>query len=209
MLTVDKPVKLKKQWPLSIKNFFDHGDGPHWWGKNNIDTPYKVIEGIDLPKDEIIKECNKICKNTEITNRRQKRAVDFVVKSVSENCISDLPFYNIKDKNVPFLTKLIEKIGYTKIIDVSIQTLKPNGYLKMHKDDHYARVCYPFIKGCKKLYWSLTDYNNWYFKLGKSGLLPLDKPLLINTLEHVHSVITEREDDRIVLIIYGDLPDDK
>ena len=35
MLTVDRPVKLKKQWPESIKTFFSNGDGPNWWHKNS------------------------------------------------------------------------------------------------------------------------------------------------------------------------------
>ena len=61
------------------------------------------------------------------------------------------------------------------------------------------------------MYWPLGgDWSKNYFKLGKSGVVPFNnKPHLINTIEHVHTAVNESDNPRIVLIVYGDLSDDK
>ena len=95
--------------------------------------------------------------------------------------------------------------GYKRLIDISVQTLKPGNGLMIHKDDHTQRECYPYIKGCKKVYWTVKGSEGVYFKLGKSGLLPLDSPLMINTAEIPHSVIHDGDEIRTSILVYGEL----
>ena len=61
------------------------------------------------------------------------------------------------------------------------------------------------MRGCKKLYWAVKAHEGVYFKQGRSGILPLDKPLLLNTIEHAHSVIHEGDQVRTSILVYGEL----
>jgi len=204
MLTVDKPVTLKKQWPESIRTFFGHGDGPHWWNKNKDTVPYKVINNVKINKDDVLRETQRICVHADkIFNGK------VTINSVRKSCQPELPFYQLDSEACPNLKKLVDTIGFTNILTIDTQILEPNSFLRMHKDDIYEEDVLPYIRNCKKFYWTLTDHTECYFKIGKSGLLPLDKPTLINNVEHVHSVVSERNDYRTILSIYGELPDDK
>ena len=206
-ITVDRPMQLKKEWPASIKGFFEFGDGPHWWRLGQYNTPYKVLE-LDLPPvEKVIEECNKVC-TYEITSHEKS----LEVKSTSDRD-NELPFNDLSDADIPYIKNLIQQIGFTNILDMSLTKMKPGSTLELHKaTGNYSKKSYPYMRGCKKFYWALTEYKDWYFKLGRAGILPLDKPCLINTTEHVHTVVNERtdhEEDRYVFSLYGELPDDK
>ena len=205
MLTVDRPIELKKQWPESIMTFFGHGDGPHWWSKKNRSLlPYEVIDDPQVDKNAVIKETQNICRYTKkIFNGK------VTINSVRESCRPELPFYELDSQACPNLKKLIDTIGFTNILTIDTQILEPNSFLRMHKDDIYEKDVLPYIRNCKKFYWTLSDPSECYFKISRSGLLPLDKPALINTVKYVHSVVSQRSDFRIILSIYGELPDDK
>ena len=206
VFTVDRPLNLQTKFPEDIDKFFAYGDGPHWWKLGTDYTPYRTLD-IDLPlQDEILNECNRIC-------IYEKKAFDSVMdlKTICRDQ-SDLPFKQVDWSKAPMLKKLLmEQIGYKNIIDISVQTLKPNSYLPLHRDDHYNRKKYNLIRGCKKMYWPLKgDWSKNYFKLGKSGIVPFNnKPCMINTIEHVHTAVNESDLSRTILIVYGDLPDDK
>ena len=205
VFTVDRPIKLKYNWPESVTRFFTSGDGPHWWKLGTDFTPYRQLD-IDLPPiDKVMQECEKICVHEWHDHKNVLH-----LKSCSPNN-NELPFYDLSKDDVPHLKKLISDIGYKNIIDLSITYMAPKTHLDLHRgDSNYKRKAYPYIRGCKKFYWALTEYKDWYFKLGKSGIIPLDKPCLINTTEHVHSVVNERlGNDRLIFSIYGELPDDK
>jgi|TARA_B110000483_G_scaffold181849_1_gene215030 hypothetical protein len=206
VFTVDRPLTLQKKFPRSIKDFFAHGDGPHWWKLGTDFTPYRILDTSPPPQETIIEELHKIC-------IYDKKAFDGVMdlKTICKNK-ADLPFKHVDWENAPHLRKLLlEQIGYNNIIDISMQTLAPNSCIALHRDDHYKREKYPLIRGCKKMYWPLGgDWSKNYFKLGKSGVVPFNnKPHLINTIEHVHTAVNESDNPRIVLIVYGDLSDDK
>jgi len=205
--TVDRPLRLKRQWPESVQRFFTTGDGPHWWKLGTQYTPYRILD-LDLPPvEKILEECNRICEHKWTFHND---AVE--VKSISPND-NELPFCDMSVYDVPYLKNLIKQIGYTNILEMGISRMSPGAYLPMHRGtENYDKKSYPYTKGCKKFYWALTEYKDWYFKLGKSGIIPLENPCLINTTEHVHSVINERDEnlpDRWIFSIYGELPDDK
>ena len=88
---------------------------------------------------------------------------------------------------------------------MAIQTLHVNTGISIHRDDHFKRQCYPWTSGAVKFYWNITDSENIYFKLGMAGLIPLEKPLFINTVEHVHTVINQSDKKRTVIHMYGEL----
>ena len=100
----------------------------------------------------------------------------------------ELLFIELDDIASPLVRDFISSIGYTRLIDIAVQTLRPGTYIDIHRDDHYKRAAYPYIKGCKKLYWACKAHEGVYFKQGRGGILPLDRPLLLNTIEHPHAV---------------------
>ena len=204
MLTVDRPVALKKQWPESIKTFFSNGDGPNWWNKTSADVPYKVLNNVDVLKADLLRESLSLCKyKDKIFNGK------VTINSIRETCQPELPFYQLDENKFPNFAKLVKQIGFKNILTIDTQVLEPNSFLRIHKDDDYQKDVFPYIRGCKKFYWTLTDASDCYFKIGKSGLLPLNKPALINNVEHVHSVVSERDSNRTILSIYGEIEDDK
>ncbi len=204
MLTVDRPVKLKKQWPESIKTFFSNGDGPNWWHKNSPEVPYKVLDSITVSKADLLRESETLC-----VHKDKIFAGKVIINSVRQSCQPELPFYQLDEKRFPNFAKLVKQIGFKNILTIDTQVLEPNSFLRMHKDDDYQKDVVPYIRGCKKFYWTLTDAGDCYFKIGKSGLLPLNRPALINNVEHVHSVVSERDSTRTILSIYGEIVDDK
>mgnify|MGYP001334649187 CR=1 FL=1 len=204
LLTVDRPVILKKQWPESIKTFFSNGDGPNWWDKTSSFVPYKILENITVSKEDLLRESKTLCNyNDKIFNGK------VIINSVRESCNPELPFYRLDKKLYPNFAKLVEQIGFKNLLTIDTQVLEPNSFLRMHKDDDYQKDVFPYIRGCKKFYWTLTEDKDCFFKIGKSGLLPLNKPTLINNVDHVHSVVSERDSTRTILSIYGEIIDDK
>ena len=204
LFTVDRPCILKHPFPESIKSFFAHGDGPHWWKKDTDYTPYKLLDIYTPPVEKILEEMDRISVQ-EI--KGPFGGLEIKTNSPGE---SDLPFLDMDWDKVPYMKELlVDKVGFKNILSISLFTLQPHKNLILHRDDeHYNRKKYPIIRGCKKFYWPLTgDLANNYLKLGKAGMLPAkDKPYLINTLEHTHTAVNDSDEPRSVLAVYGDLP---
>ena len=202
--TVDRPCSLKNPFPESIKSYFAHGDGPHWWKKDTDYTPYKILDIDTPPVEEILEEMDRI------SIREIKGAFKGVMEiKTNSPTKSDLPFLDVDWEKVPRMKELlVDKVGYKNILSINLQTLHPHKNLMLHRDDHYKRKKYPIIRGCKKFYWPLTgDLANNYLKLGKAGMLPAkNRPFLVNTLEHTHTAVNDSDEPRSVLIVYGDLP---
>lgn len=204
MLTVDYSVDVDCSYPEDIRNFFKHPFGPRWWKKDDITRPYKILDNENfsfLNKTNLISDVLDVAK---VKNINSSQTPNWWGWGLKKN--SDLPLIDINTFSGE-LKKLIDLIGYTSIVDISIQYLNPKSVIKIHVDDHLKRDCWPYIAGCKKLYWNLTDTDSVYFKLGEAGMLPLDFPLLVNTSMHTHGLINDSNNVRTVVIIYGELDD--
>jgi len=202
LFTIDRPFEVANYFDNTIKDYFMASDGPNWWLKKDRFTPYVEIDSINKKNTDInqlLLELKKIFpKVNESLIKGHRR------QGLKEG-LADLPFIEIETIQSQFIQNFIKKIGYKKIIDIQLQTLDPNTSIKVHKDHHYDRKCYPYTSGAVKFYWNLTDSKDVYFKLGNAGLLPLDKPLFINATEHVHAVVNQTNNKRIVLTMYGEL----
>jgi hypothetical protein len=202
MLTVDRSVNLDRtKYPDDICDFFQYPFGPKWWLKNDITRPYKILENKNFEsvnKDILIKQIKDIAKVHDVKNNSWE---GFSLKEKS-----DLPFESIF--NFPSeIKKIIDIVEYTDILDISLMILQPRSSIKIHVDDHLNRDGWKYLSGCRKLYWTLTDTKEVYFKFGRAGLLPLDSPALINTGMHVHSVVNNTDEVRYTLLMYGKIQD--
>ena len=217
MLTVDRPVNLKNNYPDSVEQFFKHGFGPKWWTKDS-QRPYKILNDKlfdDIDKEELKKQVKDFSQHNfdrQIGNENQRFIVHSLKYCVQDNCkewVDDPYFYPLEDIEFPELKKLIEIAGFTSVLDVCLHEITPATSLPIHIDDPKMRKAWPYIDGCKRFFWVLDNLEGSYFKLGEAGLLPLDYPLMINTQNIAHSVVNDNnEKSRFAIIIEGVLPDD-
>jgi hypothetical protein len=205
--TCDKPLNIDPSFPHNLQSFFRAGDGPNWWHKKSTSLPYQYAPDIDLDKNKIIEECTTLCVH--------KRAdLDDLSKGWSlmysdQKLIFELPFVDIDTQKFPNIKRLMDSIGMEKALNIVFYSLDPGGYIDEHIDDNaYNRKGYRYLKGCKTFYWSLTDLADVFFKFGRCGLIPLDRPLLINPVSHVHSVVNQSQNKRLVISIVGKYRDE-
>jgi len=197
-LTVDRPLITTGNWPERIRSFYATAHGPQWWYKEDM-VPWRYCNLPEYDTDELLSELQPMMKYTE---ERYNRG--YCISQIKEYA-SDLPFIELDDISSPLVRDFVTSVGYTRILDISIQTLSPGTYIDIHRDDHYKRAAYPYMRGCKKLYWACKAHEGVYFKQGRGGILPLDKPLLLDTIEHPHAVIHEGDKVRTSILVYGEL----
>ena len=200
VLTVDRPIQINDMFDNDIKSFFAQADGPNWWLKNTDTTPWLPVSLENINKENLLQEFRKILPYT--VHKKDGRV---------RLCIREdfkpprLPFIEIDTIKSEMVQNLLRQIGYKRIIDIGINIQKPRQSLTIHIDDHYESDAYPYIKGCKKFFWTLDNHENVYYKLGKSGLLPHEKPILINTVAHTHSIVNQSDKERSSLSIIGEM----
>jgi len=203
-LTVDKNVIIKDQWNNTLKSFFKNGDGPNWWIKNDIRTPYIVIDDkeiLSIDKNYLLTELEKCLpfKHFDLNGHKGWHRIGL------RDTYVDLPSCEINEIPSKFVREFIKRLGYKKIIDITIQKLDPNSAIGIHRDDHSDKNYYQHTLGASKFYWNITNPKDIYFKLGTSGLLPLEYPFFVNTVKHIHAVVNESNKERIVINIKGEL----
>lgn len=198
-LIVDRPFVVKDQWPAHIRSFYEQAHGPQWWYNTGNDIPWKYCDLPDYDTDELLSELEPMLGHYE-----ERKNGGFCIKQIKEHA-SDLPFIELDDISSPLVREFVTSVGYSRIIDISVQTLRPGTYIDIHRDDHYKRAAYPYMKGCKKLYWACKAHEGVYFKHGNGGILPLNRPLLLNTIEHPHAVIHQGNQVRTSILVYGEL----
>jgi hypothetical protein len=213
LFTVDRAVTLDHSYPESIRTFFARATGPRWWHRDSDHLPYKVLD------TEINQKLYSSI--TKLEHHMQTECLDgkpYVRKIKGVNCnwrqlnspvlTYEADAMSMESIPVAYLQSLLYEIGYRKILSYSILELDPKSYIDIHVDDHYASKNYKYIVGAKKFYVSFNIQDKIYFKLGNAGMLPLNKPLLINTLTHVHSVVNDSNQIRKAFMVYGIMKQD-
>ena len=204
-LTVDRPFDIDKNYPTEIRSFFQTSDGPNWWRKDSDFLPYLELPDMDLDKDLLMKECDVLCKYEKEHSPKDKKGQEYIIKSSHPDCIFDLPFVEMDPDQFPTVQKLIDEIGMKRVLSIGVNTLNPGKHFHIHRDsENYSRPGYKYVKGCKIFYWLLTEPKGIHFKFGRCGLLPLDKPLLINPVEYAHSVVNQSGKPRLVISMAGE-----
>ena len=210
MLTIDRNIKINDNWSNSLKSYFAYGNGPNWWLKNSKYTPYEIIDDNyirSINTDHLLNELEKFLVN-EIHDMNGHKGWDrlgyrktYTKLAYNENLLQ------IEDISNTLVKDFVKKLGYKNIIDIEILKLKKDSFIPIHKDAYtdkiYQNNNYTF--GAKKFYWNISNSKNIYFKLGTSGLLPLESPLFINTANHVHAVVNQSNDGRVVISVKGEL----
>lgn len=203
MFTVDRSTEIEDSYlyPGDVVDFFKYPFGPRWWKKDDITLPYKIL---DNPGFDEIDRNTLIDELKEIAEVKQENASGWWAWSLKD--ASDFPTVPL-DEFTGHFRKLLDLVGYTSVIDFSLLTLESQNSIPIHVDDHVNRDAWPAIAGCKKFYWTLANKQGNLFKLGEAGIVPTDQPLLVNSAMHTHSLINDTNNNRAVLIIYGEIDD--
>jgi hypothetical protein len=112
--------------------------------------------------------------------------------------------FNIDKTRVPTLYKLFKELDLDVIVHAFLGILGPNEFIAPHSDNY---VSYPEIikhfGGCSQIYIPIKFKQGNYFKLNNVGLLPLDRPILINNHNFCHALVNNSSDYRFGIGIVG------
>lgn len=207
MLTVDRPLKIGKKFPVHIQGFFSHGSGPKWWNKQKRPLPYILIE------DPEIKE---MVSKIEILEKHLDTQADFSGKESQTLLYNDqwigegwkMESYSsatAKDYDAESFSGFgayFKKLGFKQLYQVYTAYLGPQGYVNLHTDGSQLRK--KQNEGNTRFYCSYSNTDQVYFKMAGVGLLPMDTPMLIDPGNFVHSVVNlSKTNFRKSLIITG------
>ena len=198
--TVDWSVGIDTNYPDPIKQFFKHAHGPRWWNKK-YETPYQVLD------EQIISNINTKLLYDEIhtLNGIKKSNNGWNAKTLKEKIT--WPGVSVEDLEYPEFKRIAQSLGYKTILNINWLTLEPNAYIDIHADGNYkdypAGVFEKYFKGCNIFYYALVNPAGFLFKLGEAGLLPTDKPLLIDASSLPHCVVNQSPVLRETIRIHG------
>jgi len=211
MLTVDKSIDIGKGWPEKMKSYFRHGVGPRWWRKGKKHTPYEplapeVLKDVDKVKllRELEQDCQIEIDYPMLIEKELARSDTMHGRAMKR--VSNYPFVELDDLVSETLREVAEKIGFKRLLNVTMQTATPGQAFRPHRDDHYTRDCREHIEGPVVFIWDLAaDTRGHLFKLGYAGLVPIDHGAFFNQFYFDHGTINGSETvDRPLLIMHGE-----
>lgn len=198
LFTVDYPINFDFDVPVSIKSFFNHGYGPEWWDKDSLSLPYKIIDFNITNHNELLTEGMSV----PVENIFNKSKAKHIGRKYKNDGYPLIPVEDIEYKSIG---KLLKNLGYKKILNFMINTIPGKSTLYMHTDEDYEKKAYSEIMvGCSQLYVILEgDLKKNFLKLGRAGIVPFDKPVIINNNQHPHCLVNASDQQRTTLLAYG------
>jgi len=199
LFTVDHPMTFDFDVPESIRSFFYHAYGPEWWNKDDISLPYQILDFDINNQNELLSEGMKLPREP-IFN---KAKADHVGRKYKNDGYPLVPVEQIEHKAI---AKLLKDLGYKEILNFMLNTIPAKSTLYMHTDENYndKKAYTEVMQGCTQLYVILEgEPDKNFIKLGRAGIVPLDKPVIINNSQHPHCVVNASDRPRTTLLAYG------
>jgi len=202
--TVDMPTIIDDKYPKHIKDYFAKGYGPRWWHRKNIkDLPYKVLHGDfdSLDREKIL------CETKQLPHKMEYRQGWNAISLKKRDDIG-LPMVDYADLQMPETEKMLRLVGYKSVLNVNWIGLDPYHSLPMHRDDiqnikQMDEQESNLFTGCVRFYWNIKKNDKFKFKMGEVGILPTDKPLLINPTRYAHCVVNDSNELRESIQAWG------
>lgn len=181
--------------PKSVKQFFANGEGPFWYHRHSWHKlPYVSYDGGTITGDVSVDE-DLIHEDTRFYGEGTCRSTKI------NPTLPTTPVGDIKSKS---LRELMEKFGFTEILQIQLITMQPNSVLPVHRDDFTYETSKNIVRGPSQLYFVLSgDKEKIKFKFKNVGLLNVDRPIFINNQGFVHSLVYTGDEPRTVLLAYG------
>ena len=209
MHTVDKPVELSDEYPAQIRGFFAHSNGPRWWKKNTIVTPYETLQPevlADIDRQKLHQEMKTMCdfvpdfKNVAFP----KRGRELLGGRVNLRNSPYLPYTELDELPGEEIKRLCNKIGIKRLLAVTLQTQYPGEAFAPHVDVHYEQETKHNLQGpCSFVLDLSEDTTGHYFKVSQGGLIPLEHGTFFN-FNYCHATYNDSEVVRPLAIIFGE-----
>ena len=189
--TIDRPVEFKSPQPKHMRDFFALDTGAHWIKKYDENSSWFFNETHDVEKirESIDPDLFEIDPPGADTNS------GWTMRNLKDPSIEGL-----REIGLTFLADLAVKHNFTSISSVSCNTLEPGGHIGIHVDNTQGE------NRRKKIYLNLHPSDDVYFKFSTTGLVPMNtqKSMWFNTDGHVHAVVNDGSDTRLMVSIAGD-----
>jgi len=168
----------------------------------NINYDEQVLAGEFLDNVDYLKDIARIPKQNEYDNSNNPwLSVDLIINpnntyNLSESFLADV-------NKLPNLYKFFQDLKINTIVHAFIGILAPREYISPHCDTYTEFKNVNELKGCSQIYIPINFKPGNLFKMANVGLLPLDRPLLINNHNFAHALINDSDSYRFALAIVG------
>ncbi len=189
--TVDRPIVIPDQYSVPVKQYFAAGTGPHWFDKeDNANLPYKEID-IDIDGNDLLTECQNFPIELPLSDYAPGWQGMQLVRD-RDNNRRVAPDPGVKIDNLPgTCAELYRQLDWNWSHTFKWLGLVPNAEIMVHRDSHMEHN--PVFFGCNKFYWCINNPPGFMFKFTGVGLIPVDKPLQMNTRRYSHALINGPE----------------
>jgi len=210
--TVDAPVILSTDYPEPVRGFFAHSNAPRWWRKNSIITPYEILDPhvlADISRNKLHDEMIEMCEFNRDSKKWAwpKRGVEL---KGGRRCYRSSPYINkqhwteLDDLPGEELKKLCKRVGFKRMLAVTLQTQYPGETFAPHVDAHYEQETKMHLQGpCSFVLNLAEDTSEHYFKVSQAGLIPLDHGTFFN-FNYCHATWNNSENIRPLAILFGE-----
>jgi hypothetical protein len=197
-------IQLSDKYPKIIQDLFlyDNNVGSSDAFKDlnfpfeyNISNLYKEASNFNWAGTEKTKSLEKIDRILLYKSKSEKNVMGIPLVQQEQNEKEDVCFNTDSYPEWDSFLKNIKSLGGVLLITMS--KMYPDGYIYPHKDSNFV---------AHKIYFPLNWPHGCYFKIYKKGLVDFSdlKPKIINSGEHIHSVINDSKEERIIVSIFVD-----
>jgi len=199
MQTVSWNEKVEGEFvPEHIKKFFGNGDGPFWFMK----TYYVKLPYIEYDGDPVTAIDPATDLDEDLQYIDEKFTGQGHCKSWKKSPgLPTMKTGQIKNKN---LRKAMQQVGFVEVLQITYVELAPNSVIPIHRDDCHYFSGKHIIEGPSQLWLRIAgDHKQVQFKFKNVGMIDVSKPVFINNMDFVHSLVYSGDKPRGVLLVTG------
>jgi len=210
--TVDLPIHISDDYPELIRGFFSHSNGPNWWRKNSVDTPYETLDSSilqDINKSKLHEEMKAMCGFNKDSKSYAFPKKGQPIKG-GRQCYRSSPYdevepwTEIEDLPGEELQRLCKILGFKRMGGVVLQTQYPGETFAPHADIHTEQHTKQYLQGpCSFILDLAPDTTGHYFKVSHGGLLNVDHGVFFN-FNYAHATYNDSDTIRPLCILFGE-----
>ena len=98
----------------------------------------------------------------------------------------------------------MQQVGFVEVLQITYVELAPNSVIPIHRDDCHYFSGKHIIEGPSQLWLRIAgDHKQVQFKFKNVGMIDVSKPVFINNMDFVHSLVYSGDKPRGVLLVTG------
>jgi len=225
-------ITIPTTYPQNVQEFFKTNTDFYAIHRSELDDPYynkrvpycAVAHDIDYNEqelyDEFMTNLDFILGNLE-EHQKESYLINAIVPSVKPYSLDDR--FLLDKTQFPKLYQLLDGLAIGDILVAFVGIISPGKYITQHMDHYYqnkhvksdtfykkstdveeafARL-FDKYSGCSQTYIPINFKPGNLMKFYRVGLVPTDKPLVINNHNFVHGLINDSDEYRFAIAICG------